>query len=85
MPSRPFHLAWFLSQGYGPKTWRSDYPGSDVARWMPVRQADALFRAFGAKQARLKEAFPNRAAFGQATTADLLKVLQVSEIGRAHV
>ena len=34
MPSRPFHLAWFLSQGYGPKTWRSDYPGSDVARWM---------------------------------------------------
>ncbi len=34
MPARPFHLAWFLSQGYGPKTWRSDYPGSDVARWM---------------------------------------------------
>ena len=29
-----FHLAWFLSQGYGPKTWRSDWPGSDVARWM---------------------------------------------------
>ena len=34
MPARLFHLAWFLSQGYGPKTWRSDYPGSDVARWM---------------------------------------------------
>jgi len=29
-----FHLAWFLSQGYGPKTWRGDWPGSDVARWM---------------------------------------------------
>jgi FMN-dependent oxidoreductase (nitrilotriacetate monooxygenase family) len=31
---RPFHLAWFLSQGYGPKTWRSNWPGSDVHRWM---------------------------------------------------
>jgi len=34
MAKRPFHLAWFLSQGYGPKTWRSAWPGSDVARWM---------------------------------------------------
>ena len=34
MSKRPFHLAWFLSQGYGPKTWRSAWPGSDVARWM---------------------------------------------------
>ena len=34
MPARPFHLAWFLSQGYGPKTWRTSWPGSDVARWM---------------------------------------------------
>ena len=34
MPARPFHLAWFLSQGYGPKSWRSDFPGSDVSRWM---------------------------------------------------
>ena len=34
MSKRPFHLAWFLSQGYGPKTWRSNWPGSDVARWM---------------------------------------------------
>ena len=33
--ARPhFHLAWFLSQGYGPKTWRGDWPGSDVRRWM---------------------------------------------------
>lgn len=29
-----FHLAWFLSQGYGPKTWRGMWPGSDVDRWM---------------------------------------------------
>ncbi len=34
MSKRPFHLAWFLSQGYGPKTWRGHWPGSDVARWM---------------------------------------------------
>jgi FMN-dependent oxidoreductase (nitrilotriacetate monooxygenase family) len=34
MGKRPFHLAWFLSQGYGPKSWRSDFPGSDTARWM---------------------------------------------------
>ena len=31
---RPFHLAWFLSQGYGPKSWRSEWPGSDIRRWM---------------------------------------------------
>ena len=31
---RPFHLAWFLSQGYGPKSWRTDWPGSDIRRWM---------------------------------------------------
>jgi FMN-dependent oxidoreductase (nitrilotriacetate monooxygenase family) len=29
-----FHLAWFLSQGYGPKSWRSIWPGSDLNRWM---------------------------------------------------
>jgi FMN-dependent oxidoreductase (nitrilotriacetate monooxygenase family) len=29
-----FHLAWFLSQGYGPKSWRSRWPGADMARWM---------------------------------------------------
>ena len=34
MSKRPFHLAWFLSQGYGPKTWRGLWPGSDVSRWM---------------------------------------------------
>ncbi len=34
MAKRQFHLAWFLSQGYGPKTWRGNWPGSDTARWM---------------------------------------------------
>ena len=34
MAKHPFHLAWFLSQGYGPKTWRSTWPGADVGRWM---------------------------------------------------
>ncbi|MBV9833112.1 MAG: NtaA/DmoA family FMN-dependent monooxygenase [Alphaproteobacteria bacterium] len=32
--TKPFHLAWFLSQGYGPKTWRTAWPGADVDRWM---------------------------------------------------
>jgi len=32
--AKPFHLAWFLSQGYGPKSWRSDFPGADLSRWM---------------------------------------------------
>jgi FMN-dependent oxidoreductase (nitrilotriacetate monooxygenase family) len=31
--SRPFHLAWFLSRGYGPKAWRQDW-GGDASRWM---------------------------------------------------
>ncbi len=36
MNTRPFHLAWFLSQGYGPKAWRSMWPGTeyDKHRWM---------------------------------------------------
>ena len=34
MARQQFHLAWFLSQGYGPKTWRGMWPGSDTARWM---------------------------------------------------
>ncbi len=36
MTKRLFHLAWFLSQGYGPKSWRSQWSGSagDTARWM---------------------------------------------------
>ena len=31
---KPFHLSWFLSQGYGPKGWRGNWPGSDIHRWM---------------------------------------------------
>jgi FMN-dependent oxidoreductase (nitrilotriacetate monooxygenase family) len=34
MAQDPFHLAWFLSQGYGPKSWRSQWPGGDLGRWM---------------------------------------------------
>ncbi|MGQ0580396.1 MAG: NtaA/DmoA family FMN-dependent monooxygenase [Reyranella sp.] len=34
MAKHPFHLAWFLSQGFGPKNWRSAWPGADVGRWM---------------------------------------------------
>ena len=34
MAKRPFHLSWFLSQGYGPKGWRGAWSGSDVGRWM---------------------------------------------------
>ncbi len=36
MSSKPFHLAWFLSQGFGPKSWRSQWSGSDsdLKRWM---------------------------------------------------
>lgn len=34
MAKHPFHLAWFLSQGFGPKSWRSTWPGADVGRWM---------------------------------------------------
>ena len=34
--SKPFHLSWFLSQGFGPKSWRSKWCGSDsdMKRWM---------------------------------------------------
>ena len=46
---QPFHLAWFLSQGYGPKSWRTDWPGSDIRRWMMpdlfVELARAMERA----------------------------------------
>jgi FMN-dependent oxidoreductase (nitrilotriacetate monooxygenase family) len=34
MARRHFHLAWFLSQGYGPKSWLSLWPGADLNRWM---------------------------------------------------
>ncbi len=34
MAKRQFHLSWFLSQGFGPKSWRGNWSGSDVDRWM---------------------------------------------------
>ncbi len=34
MAKRQFHLSWFLSQGFGPKGWRGNWPGSDINRWM---------------------------------------------------
>ena len=34
MAKRQFHLSWFLSQGYGPKSWRGNWPGSDMDQWM---------------------------------------------------
>ncbi|MDP1837154.1 MAG: NtaA/DmoA family FMN-dependent monooxygenase [Reyranella sp.] len=34
MAKHPFHLAWFLSQGFGPKSWRSAWSGADAGRWM---------------------------------------------------
>ena len=34
MAKSHFHLAWFLSQGYGPKSWLSTWPGADLNRWM---------------------------------------------------
>jgi FMN-dependent oxidoreductase (nitrilotriacetate monooxygenase family) len=33
MVCAPFHLAWFVSRGYGPKAWRYDWAG-DQSRWM---------------------------------------------------
>ena len=47
--NRPFHLPWFVAQGYGPKSWRTDWPGSDIRRWMMpdlfVELARAMERA----------------------------------------
>src|ERR1700722_9131099 len=34
MSSRPFHSAWFISRGYGPKAWRTNWAGSNPERWM---------------------------------------------------
>ncbi|MGE0222999.1 MAG: NtaA/DmoA family FMN-dependent monooxygenase [Acetobacteraceae bacterium] len=34
MARRPFHLAWFISKGYGPKGWRNQWSGPDPAGWV---------------------------------------------------
>jgi FMN-dependent oxidoreductase (nitrilotriacetate monooxygenase family) len=49
MTKRPFHLAWFISKGYGPKAWRLPWGGLDGAGWVKpdllVALAQALERA----------------------------------------
>jgi FMN-dependent oxidoreductase (nitrilotriacetate monooxygenase family) len=34
MSKRPFHLAWFISKGYGPKGWRQPWGGPNPASWV---------------------------------------------------
>jgi FMN-dependent oxidoreductase (nitrilotriacetate monooxygenase family) len=49
MTKRPFHLAWFISKGYGPKAWRLPWGGPNPASWVKpdllVALAQALERA----------------------------------------
>jgi long-chain alkane monooxygenase len=46
---RPFHLAWFISKGYGPKAWRQPWGGPNPAAWVKptlfVELAQSLERA----------------------------------------
>ena len=34
MSRTPFHLAWFVSKGYGPKAWRLPWGGPNPASWV---------------------------------------------------
>ncbi len=34
MAKQPFHLAWFISKGYGPKGWRNAWGGPDPQKWV---------------------------------------------------
>ena len=49
MAKRPFHLAWFISKGYGPKGWRQPWGGTTGASWVKpdvlVSLAQSLERA----------------------------------------
>ena len=49
MSKRPFHLAWFISKGYGPKGWRQPWGGPNAASWVKpdllVSLAQSLERA----------------------------------------
>jgi long-chain alkane monooxygenase len=49
MAKRPFHLAWFISKGYGPKAWRQPWGGSNLSGWVKpnllVELAQSLERA----------------------------------------
>lgn len=49
MSKKPFHLAWFVSKGYGPKAWRLPWGGPNPAGWVKpdlfVALAQSLERA----------------------------------------
>ena len=49
MSKTPFHLAWFVSKGYGPKAWRMPWGGPNPASWVKpdlfVALAQSLERA----------------------------------------
>ncbi len=49
MSRKPFHLAWFISKGYGPKGWRQQWGGSNPKSWVKpdllVSLAQSLERA----------------------------------------
>lgn len=49
MSRKPFHLAWFISKGYGPKGWRHQWGGPNPASWVKpnllVSLAQSLERA----------------------------------------
>jgi FMN-dependent oxidoreductase (nitrilotriacetate monooxygenase family) len=49
MARKPFHLAWFISRGYGPKAWRLPWGGPNPEQWVKpdllVDLARALERA----------------------------------------
>ena len=34
MAKQPFHLAWFISKGYGPKGWRQPWGGPNAQNWV---------------------------------------------------
>lgn len=34
MSRKPFHLAWFISKGYGPKGWRNAWGGPNPQNWV---------------------------------------------------
>lgn len=34
MSRKPFHLAWFISKGYGPKGWRNAWGGPNPGNWV---------------------------------------------------
>ena len=77
MAKRQFHLAWFLSQGYGPKTWRAHWPGagSDMARWMMPDLFLDLARGHGTSVLRLHHhrGLLERAVYIQGTHDTYLK------------